>query len=376
MKRICILYFFCLVFSVCLAVAQDNSDGLLISEARVAIDKYKDYDAGIKALKRVSQEGQKHVFYDYYMAQAYEGLKDDAKALYHYQQYASRATLTPQLMDHIAELKYKVNKMTDQENDSKSSSDYFTYTSEASSKFENGEIEQGIYYVEKAIATGKAKANDYLDLALAYAFQNKPDQVIRQLQQYSQKEEASYKEILGRYLFVKYFNKPYFQNYLHTTYGSDAMVALQDILQQFELRKGRYAPSIYSGYGNDYGEISDKNGFISVDFDSELNFILSGKFSYRYKYKSRNEFADGSLINPYYNTFRGRVEGNIQGYDFNNLKEQMKKQKYLNFSTGQYLGYFGGVGNFDHLDKSTTETFSLGQDDNGQLRLSMFSVIS
>jgi hypothetical protein len=95
--------------------AQNDNDGMYITEARLAIEKYKDYDSGIKSLNKLSAEGKKNPIYSLYMAKAYEGKRDDENTLLYYQQYANQTSLTPELMEKIADLRYKQGKI--EEND-------------------------------------------------------------------------------------------------------------------------------------------------------------------------------------------------------------------------------------------------------------------
>jgi tetratricopeptide (TPR) repeat protein len=115
MNKIFLLFTILLTFSN--ANAQDNNDGLLITQARLAIDKYADYKEAVNALKKVSTDGQKEAIYSFYLAKAYEGLNDYKNAYTHYNQYAVKTKMTPELMEKIADLKYKNDKAINQAKD-------------------------------------------------------------------------------------------------------------------------------------------------------------------------------------------------------------------------------------------------------------------
>ena len=90
--------------------AQDNSDGLLITEARVAMEKYKDCKSAIKTLNKVSQVGQQQTpLFSYYLAKAYECLDMSGKALIYYKKFISQTSMTSELQEKIADLSYRAS---------------------------------------------------------------------------------------------------------------------------------------------------------------------------------------------------------------------------------------------------------------------------
>jgi tetratricopeptide (TPR) repeat protein len=91
---------------------QDN-DAIKITEAKLAIEKYKDYPAALKALKEVSSEGQKDPLYIYYSAVANEQTGNLQLAIDFYKKYLSIFPNKTEIIEKIADLNYKLKKITD-----------------------------------------------------------------------------------------------------------------------------------------------------------------------------------------------------------------------------------------------------------------------
>lgn len=93
--------------------AQSREDAQKFAEARIAIDKYKDCAASLKALESISEEGRKNPLWVYYMGKSQECLNNLEMALKYYDQYSSLVSADAELIDKIADLRYKVSRGND-----------------------------------------------------------------------------------------------------------------------------------------------------------------------------------------------------------------------------------------------------------------------
>lgn len=102
-----------LVIALCfasLAIGQKRSDADLFNEARIAIDKFKDCPAAVKALNEVSAQGKRNPIWIYYKARASECANDLAESLSQYREYNRIAPGHQEILDKIGELEYKLRK--------------------------------------------------------------------------------------------------------------------------------------------------------------------------------------------------------------------------------------------------------------------------
>lgn len=104
LKFIIISYFFCIS---CIAFGQTN-DAIKITEAKLAIEKYKDYKGAIKALEEISNAGKNDPLYLYYSAIANEKIGEYEKAVSFYQQYLNFFPDKVEIIEKIADLNYKL----------------------------------------------------------------------------------------------------------------------------------------------------------------------------------------------------------------------------------------------------------------------------
>lgn len=87
-----------------------QTDKTLMSEAKSAIEKTKDFNQAIEVLNKVSAEGKQDPDYSYNKAQAYEGLNNYLAAAFYYETYAKRTSLTSEIMDKIKDLRLSARK--------------------------------------------------------------------------------------------------------------------------------------------------------------------------------------------------------------------------------------------------------------------------
>ncbi|MEW6129588.1 MAG: hypothetical protein AB1757_21285 [Acidobacteriota bacterium] len=86
-----------------------QTDAHSFAEGRVALDKYKDCPAALKAFEKVSEKGR-NALWIHYIARTYECLKNYDKALVYYEQYEKFYPGRTEIIDKIAELRYLANK--------------------------------------------------------------------------------------------------------------------------------------------------------------------------------------------------------------------------------------------------------------------------
>ncbi len=345
--------------------AQEANDGVLIGEARVAM-KYKDYELAVKTLNKVSPAGRQDALYSYYMAQAYEGLGDDSKTLKYYQDYAKQVSGDKTTNDKIDYLRYKVNKKSDELSSSQASNN----RNEAKNKFKSGDIEGGIYLLEKNVEAKLATFEDYLDLSLANSYSKKDDNVMKWLKECSQSNGADHKKILSYYLFVKYFKQSYFKDYLLTSYGNDATLYLNDQLKKFNNISGRFEPNIASGPDNSfYKEMSDNQGYINIAFDDYLDYQVTGNYSYKYKYSEDLKYNDtyGSIRSDQ----KDKVKGSISGVE-NIMSRQaiLQSYGYLYIPLEYYITSLVCKGNFSK--DNNTKGFSFIKQTDGTIAIESY----
>lgn len=89
-------------------VEAQNNDGMKITEARIAIEKYKDYQAALKALNEVSEAGQNNPLFIFYAATANEQLGKLREAVKYYNKYLTVFPNKIEIIEKIADLNYKV----------------------------------------------------------------------------------------------------------------------------------------------------------------------------------------------------------------------------------------------------------------------------
>lgn len=108
--------FAALAFSLSISAqvrAQSKEDAQKFAEARIAIDKYKDCPASLKALESISEEGRKNPLWAYYMAKNQECQNNLEAALKYYEQYSALVSADAELIDKIADLRYRVTRNKD-----------------------------------------------------------------------------------------------------------------------------------------------------------------------------------------------------------------------------------------------------------------------
>ena len=94
--------------------AQTDADRF--AEGRVALDKYKDCPAAIKALEQVSSQSRQEPLWMFYMARSKECVGNLEEALDYYQKYSNAVPASqPQVSEKIGELRYLVNKKKEAE---------------------------------------------------------------------------------------------------------------------------------------------------------------------------------------------------------------------------------------------------------------------
>lgn len=94
-------------------VQAQNDDGIKITEAKIAIDKYKDYKSALKALAGVSHTGQKNPLFIYYSAVANENAGNMEQAVEYYKKYLQIFPNKMEIIEKVAELNYKSNLVND-----------------------------------------------------------------------------------------------------------------------------------------------------------------------------------------------------------------------------------------------------------------------
>lgn len=94
---------------------QKRSDADLFTEARIAIDKFKDCPTAVKALKEVSDAGKRDPIWIYYTAKSSECANNLVESLRLYRQYNELSPGHSEIIDKIGELEYRLRKQ--REND-------------------------------------------------------------------------------------------------------------------------------------------------------------------------------------------------------------------------------------------------------------------
>lgn len=75
--------------------AQTDKD--LMSDAKHAIEKTKDFNQALEALKKISPAGKQDPDYFYKSAQAYEGQNHYLAAAFYYETYAKKTSLSTEI---------------------------------------------------------------------------------------------------------------------------------------------------------------------------------------------------------------------------------------------------------------------------------------
>ena len=86
------------------------ADAEKFAEARVTFDKFHDCPAAIAALQGVSDAGRTNPFWNYYVAQSYECIKDYEQAIHYYSIYGQLTPGQPEIINKIGELRYLLKK--------------------------------------------------------------------------------------------------------------------------------------------------------------------------------------------------------------------------------------------------------------------------
>jgi hypothetical protein len=95
--------------------AAKRSDADLFTEARVAIDKFKDCKAALQALHEVSAAGRKDPIWIFYSAKAAECAGELRESLGLYRDYNALVPGQQAVLDKIGEIEYRLRKQTDEE---------------------------------------------------------------------------------------------------------------------------------------------------------------------------------------------------------------------------------------------------------------------
>ena len=101
---------FLLVLGSWTAFGQKRSDADLFTEARIAIDKFKDCPAAVKALNEVSDAGKRDPIWIYYAAKSSECANNLVESLKQYRQYNQLSPGHAEIIDKIGELEYRLRK--------------------------------------------------------------------------------------------------------------------------------------------------------------------------------------------------------------------------------------------------------------------------
>lgn len=260
-------------------MAQSENDGMLITQARLAIEKYKDFNEGINILKKVSVNGQKEPFYALYMAKAYEGLNDDRNQLKYLEEYTKLSTMTPELMEKIADLKYRFNK----KNEENLNLLYNHYCNQYSGSFGDNNVNDGIDYLNKAIETGKYNSRDLWGLVSAYAYIDDKERFMVAVKNFLNAEnylvKPSIDDILDYYSVAKYYNKPFFVEFIKSYPNADKHLShIKENINCIRKRTGIYVPNQTTLAG---GKISKIIGSLAVSFNDDLEMEIKGSFDYK-----------------------------------------------------------------------------------------------
>lgn len=87
-----------------------QSDGEKFAEGRMAMDKFNDCPAAVKALESVSEAGRQNPLWIAYMAKAYECVGNAKDALTYYEKYNQVVPGNGEIVDKIGELRYMARK--------------------------------------------------------------------------------------------------------------------------------------------------------------------------------------------------------------------------------------------------------------------------
>lgn len=94
--------------------ASAQSDGEKFAEGRIALDKYNDCPAALKALQGVSETGRQNPIWISYMAKASECVKNFRDALTYYEKYNQLVPGNGEVVNKIGELRYLARKQQDE----------------------------------------------------------------------------------------------------------------------------------------------------------------------------------------------------------------------------------------------------------------------
>lgn len=100
------------LFSILLLSAQTDTEKF--AEGRIALDRYKDCKAADAALDSVSENGHKQAMWIYYKARTQECLQNYEASIGYYQQYLKSVPGNSEIIDKIAEMRYRLRKVEEQ----------------------------------------------------------------------------------------------------------------------------------------------------------------------------------------------------------------------------------------------------------------------
>lgn len=86
-----------------------QTDAEKFAEGRVALDKFKDCPAALKALETVSEEGRKNPLWAFYMAKVHECLSNNEEAIEYYKKYDALIPGQVEILEKIVEIRYQSN---------------------------------------------------------------------------------------------------------------------------------------------------------------------------------------------------------------------------------------------------------------------------
>jgi tetratricopeptide (TPR) repeat protein len=93
-----------------------NNDAIKITEARIALEKYKDCKNALAALQEVSQNGQSNPLFYLYVGKTYDCLNNFEKAIYYYELYLKTYPNASDILQRVAELRYEKRKKNNKYN--------------------------------------------------------------------------------------------------------------------------------------------------------------------------------------------------------------------------------------------------------------------